>query len=234
MPVKLILIHGLNNNLEAFGPLKAAFTKLGYECHVMCLPGHGENRDEARNLESAFAHFDQSLTKLIQEPYFVLAFSQGALFLQLWLSQTNSPRPLAQLLLAPALYIRNFETLGRTLKLLPSFMTILSVMPKPLRRYWYLNVWEYRTLFEASAKYQTLKSSHEVPTKVLVDPKDEVVDAQKLQKELGHLVELVVRDFPKGTRPGKHHIIFHPDYFRPKEWENFISKIDGFFRNYLA
>lgn len=233
MRPRIILIHGLNNKIEAFVPLRDKFNSMGYDCHILCLPGHGEDRSESRTLKSAFHHFDLSMKRLMQDPYVVVAFSQGALFLQLWLEKNIQPKPKAQLLLAPALYIRKFERLNKIVQTLPAFFRVLSVVPAPLRRYWYLHLWEYKTLFEAALKFSALRASHSVPTKILIDPRDEIVDAQKIHSLLGDKVEYFERSMSTKKRPGKHHILFHPDYFSPDEWDNFMKKIDEFFKKNL-
>lgn len=240
MPLKIILIHGLNNNLECFFPLRDQFKNLGYSVDLLCLPGHGDNnRDEARNFESALECFEQNILELIEDPYVVIAFSQGALYLQLWLEKNHLPLPLAQVLLAPALYIRHFGKLDMIMSGLPAFAFILSQMPRKLRRYYYLHVWEYRTLFNKAKKFQELKAPMRVPTLVLIDPKDEVVDAQKLKSELdgrnsGAEVIYYRRDYLKGRRPGKYHILFHPDYFTKDDWTAFTTNINEFIKRFSS
>jgi esterase/lipase len=240
MPVKIILIHGLNNNLECFFPLRDKLKSIGYDVELLTLPGHGkDNREEVRNFEVALDHFDQSMRKLIQGPYVVIAFSQGALYLQLWLEKNHQPLPMAQVLLAPALYIRHFSKLDTIMSKLPTFAFILSQMPRKLRRYYYLHVWEYKTLFDKAKKFQKIAPTMKAPTLILVDPRDELVDAQKLKVELdkrnsGAQIEFYERNYLAGRRPGKYHIMFHPEYFTPDDWEKFISKVDGFFKKFSS
>lgn len=236
MPVKIILIHGLNNNLQCFYPLRDKLQSEGFEVEMMTLPGHGKNREEAKDFEKALDLFDENIQKLITGPYAVIAFSQGGLYFQLWLEKFNRSLPVAQVLLAPALYIRHFGKLNMVLSKLPSFAFILSQMPRKLRRYYYLNVWEYRTLFNKAIRFQEFKTPMKVPSLILVDPKDELVDAQLLKHKLdtrnsGAEIEFYERKYLKGRRPGKYHILFHPEYFTPDDWESFIKKITGFIKN---
>ncbi|MBA2404169.1 MAG: alpha/beta fold hydrolase [Bdellovibrionales bacterium] len=233
MPVKIIIIHGLNNNLECFYPFRDQIRSLGFEAELMCLPGHGQDREEARDFEVALTHFDENIQKLITGPYAVIAFSQGALYFQLWLEKYNRPLPLAQVLLAPALFIRHFSKLSMIMGRLPAFMIIISQMPRKLRRYHYLNIWEYRTLFNKARKFQEFKTPLKAPTLILIDPKDELVDAQKLKHELdgrtsGAEIEFWERKYLRGRRPGKYHVLFHPEYFTPDDWQKFTSKISEF------
>jgi hypothetical protein len=71
-------------------------------------------------------------------------------------------------------------------------------------------------------------------TFVLIDPKDEVIDAISLKKEMDeNKVELIYfsRPYLRGKRPGKHHILFHPDYFSESDWEKIIKTIGDFLRS---
>jgi esterase/lipase len=237
MPGKIIIIHGLNNNMEAFFPLRDKLRSQGLEAEVLCLPGHGSDRKEALNYETALEYFDQNIKRMINGPYSVIAFSQGGLYMQLWLEKYQAPQPQAQVLLAPALYIRHLGKLSMIMSKLPSFAFILSPMPLRLRRYSYLNIWEYRTLFNKAKVFQKITTPMKVPTMILVDPNDELVEAHKIKSELdkrnsGAHVEFYERPYLKGRRPGKYHILFHPDYFKPDDWESFISKIVGFLKDH--
>jgi esterase/lipase len=236
MPVKIIIIHGLNNNQEGFFPLAQSLNSLGYNTEILCLPGHSENREEAKSDDEATRCFDQRMQELIKSPYSVIAFSQGALYLQLWLDKNPSCSPQSQILLAPALFIRHFEFLNGLMSRLPTFFSILSQMPKKLRRYNQLYVWEYRNLFRKAKQYQSIDKSMKIPTLILIDPKDEVVDAKRIKQELdnrktGAKIEYFERKYLRGRRPGKYHILFNPEYFKPSDWNLLIARMDEFLKD---
>jgi hypothetical protein len=226
---KLILIHGLNNNLEAFHPLKAALEEQGFNCQQIILPGHGDKREETRDSHEAMRIFDERMKAAINGPYAVVAFSQGALYLQLWMEQTSAPLPSFQLLLAPALYIKNFRYLKFIMNGLPKFFIIISQMPKLLRRYNYLHIWEYRNLFQKAHIYGIKPPKFAIPTQILVDEKDELVDARRLKTSFPEVVELMHRPYLRGKKPGKYHILFHPEFFTPDGWDSLIKKMKDFF-----
>ncbi len=235
MNVKIIIIHGLNNNQEGFIPLSKALNLMGYETEIISLPGHGTNRHECRDAGEAMKTFDLRMKKVIKDPYSVIAFSQGALYLQLWLETNPSPLPKAQILLSPALFIRRFNLLSKLMSALPWFMFIISQTPKNLRRYNYLFIWEYRNLFQKAKQYETSNKPMKIPSLILIDPKDEVVDAQRLKEELARMnsvvhFEYLERPYLKGRRPGKHHILFNPEYFTAKDWKSLIERIDDFLK----
>ena len=77
MPLKIIIIHGLNNNMNSFIPLAHSLKALGYVPEMLCLPGHGSNREETRHIKTATENFDRSMEKLIQGPYAVIAFPKA-------------------------------------------------------------------------------------------------------------------------------------------------------------
>jgi pimeloyl-ACP methyl ester carboxylesterase len=230
---QLIIIHGLNNNSNSFLPLTNHFREQGLEIHFVTLPSHGHDRQEAKDFKEAFACFDRSMRELTSAPFSVLAFSQGALFLQLWLEKRPDQLPLAQVLLSPALYIHRQGLIENMTKILPSFFPIKSFSPKSMRRYGFLTVGEYRILVEALIIYQKLKTELKVPTLILVDPKDELVDASAL-KEKFNTRESAILNFVLFTRPylkkglGCHHIMFHPEYFSQADWKVFTSTIEVF------
>jgi pimeloyl-ACP methyl ester carboxylesterase len=233
MQNKVLLIHGLNNTLESFRPLQQKLNSLNFDCILIGLPGHGENRHECPTLELALKKFDELLQPHIKCNYNVIAFSQGALYFQLWLNEHGDNRPHKQVLLAPALSIRFFGIAEKIISALPRMSFIPSQTPKKFRKYPFLFGWEYKILFEAATEFIALKSKAPIPTLVLLDPKDEVIDSISLKKEMDkENIPLIYfsRPYLKGKRPGKHHILFHPDYFSQGDWEKMIKTIENFFK----
>jgi esterase/lipase len=227
----IILIHGLNNRPEAFWPIRDAFIDLGFKVHLLCLPGHGEDRTETENWKRASGVFKESLLEVTKDPYAVIAFSQGALYFQDWLASHEVKLPVAQILLSPALFIRNSLMVGMITKFLPAKFKIPSTMPQPLRRYNFLYVSEYRNLLEGMKKFHSSNLKFPIPTMVIVDSKDELVDARKLKEKFGSQVTIMERPYLEGRRPGKYHIIFHPDYHDAQGWKQFIQNISEFIRS---
>lgn len=230
---KLVIIHGFNNNEDSFVPLRERLHALGWETHFLTLPCHGKNRNEADTFEEALASFDRSLKPLSENDYGVIAFSQGGLYFQLWLDKFREhKRPKGQVLLAPALYIHRHRLIESITSVLPSFFHIKSFSPKFMRRYESLRIVEYRLLTGGIRAYQQTNPDFLIPTLLLIDPKDELVDAGKIKEKFaGKKVsfEFVMRDYLK-KGPGCHHILFHPDYFSAEDWNQFTGKIDRFLK----
>lgn len=225
---KVIIIHGLNNSLDAFGPLRDALKAKGFECQLVCLPGHGEDRHEAQGPENSALLFDKTMRQLIGGPYAVIAFSQGALYFQMWLQHTKLQKPIAQVLLAPAIAIRNFSLVRGLAKILPSKLIIKSQLPEGLRRFSYLYVRDYELLFETVMKFDQAVKAFKIPTLIIADTKDELVDARKLLARYNEKVLLLERPYLKGRKPGKYHIVFHPEYYDQKDWDKVLKTMAEF------
>lgn len=229
---KIVFFHGLNNNPECFGPLIHYFQEKGHETELVILPCHGEDRLEARSVKEAIRIFDRRMKELKDVPYVAIGFSHGALYLQLWLEQNQEHKPLKQVLLAPALYIRRQKLIEKALKILPSSFVLKSLSPKAFRRYEMLSAWEYNILVQGMLTWQKVHGAFRIPTMVLIDPKDELVDTTTLKRELEKAnprfsVHLFERSYLKKGL-GCHHILFHPDYFQEKDWKNFTLKLESF------
>jgi pimeloyl-ACP methyl ester carboxylesterase len=233
LPPQLLIIHGLNNNLAFFEPLRDHFSRLGWETHFIVLPGHGDDRHEASNFDEAIEVFTRRMERYTHRPYSAIAFSQGGLFLQLWLDR-GGRSPEHQVLLAPALYINRWKFISQLVNLLPKFVFVKGLSPKEYARWKTLSVWEYRILIEGIKTWQKNHTTFSVPTLLLIDPEDELVDARALQAldKLAHQ-EFYFEFWPRpylGRKfgLGRHHIIMHPKYFTPPDWQRFTGRIQTF------
>jgi pimeloyl-ACP methyl ester carboxylesterase len=230
---ELVFIHGLNNVPTCFDEMRKIFEGLGYRTRALTLPGHGEN-DSPVTLRNAMEEFTKMMDQ-IEGPYSVMAFSQGALYLELWLNQKPENPPLKQVLLAPALFIKRHHFIQGLSELLPEWFPVKSLTHRPYRRHNYLTVRYYRGLLEGLSLYQRAKTRFQVPSLILIDSQDEVVDARALKKELENLghgkdVLLLERPYLRRKKLGSHHYLFHPSYFTPEDWTDFIRRI----RNFLS
>ncbi len=222
---KLVILHGLNNNLSCFKPLSDALSTY-FDTELVRLPGHGNNREEAKDLPTALSCLEKRMSSF--DDYYLLSFSNGALLTQLLLRSNRIKAPKAQVLLAPSLAINYAGPISFLATNLPGSFMMKSFMPKMARNRNFLFVWEYRTLIAGVKEFQTQAFNPSVPTHVVIDPLDELVDAQKL-KELMQAVRFKFwpRPYLKNNR-GHHHLLFHPDYFRTEEWCIFLREMTDF------
>lgn len=231
---KLIILHGLNNNSSTWDEFEAALRLRGFSDIVRFpLPGHGDKRDEGQSFSAALKSFDEKLTPHVQEPYVVVAYSLGALFFENWLIGRKENLPLKQVLLAPALYLRKEKWIREIIKRLHPKLPIPSIAPRDIMLYKTLFVWEYKNLLGGMTRFQLDPSPVTVPSLVLLDPEDELIDAGKLKTEWGKKNPGEVYFLQRPTQkwgPSNHHILFHSKYFTPVEWEFYVEKVVGFLR----
>lgn len=229
---RILFIHGLNNNHDSFKPIIQHFESRGFETEFLVLPGHDDKRQKAGSFDNSLAIFDQKMKSLGDKPYYVIAFSHGALYLQLWMEKNPTNKPLKQALLAPALYTHRQSMVRSLLRMLPSFLWVKSFSPKEFRRYEFLTVSEYRMLLQGMVNFHKRQKSFQIPTMVIIDPKDELVDAATLKEEVEKKNDINVIFYERSYLQkglGSHHILFHPDYFLPNDWTLFMSSIEDFF-----
>lgn len=232
---KLIILHGLNNNSSTWDEFENVMKLRGFTNTVrITLPGHGDKRDEGKTFEEALKSFDTKLLTHVQEPYIVVAYSLGAMFFSNWLIGRKENLPLRQVFLAPALYLRREKWIRKIIAALDPRIPIPSLSPKDIMLYKSLFVWEYRNLLGGMKRFQDNHSPVQVPTFVLIDPKDELIDSAMLKKEWekktpGSEVYFLARPTQKWG-PSNHHILFHSKYSSKDEWDLFIHKIEHFLK----
>jgi pimeloyl-ACP methyl ester carboxylesterase len=232
MKVKdLVIIHGLNNSKESFYPLKKALTKLGFRVHLFYLPGH-RKLNKGLTLEESISYLEKQFDKLTVPKFYCLGFSQGGLVLEL-LPERIKRKIKKQVLLAPALAVRRSSFLVTVTKLLPAQMPFLSLAPSKLSKFSWLSVAYFDLLFQQLAQLSKIKKST-IPTLILVDLKDELIDVAALQemvKQNKHFwqLELIERATLPFISVGQGHIVFHPKYFAKAEWKKLTQRIADFF-----
>lgn len=228
---KLIILHGLNNNSTTWDEFEDAMKTRGFTRTVrITLPGHGELRDEGKTFEEALRKFDEKILPHVQEPYVVVAYSLGALFFENWLVGRTENLPLKQVLLAPCLYLRRQKLVRQIMNSLHPKLPIPSIAPRDIMLYKTLFVWEYRNLLGGLERIQKNLQMINVPGLVIIDPKDELIDAAKLKSEWKAGDVFYLKRPAQKWGPSNHHILFHSKYFTPDEWDLYLSKIETFLK----
>jgi hypothetical protein len=95
-------------------------------------------------------------------------------------------------------------------------------------------VWEYRNLLGGLSRFQKSSEKITVPSLVILDPKDELIDAQSLKDEWKkkNPGEYFLLERPSQKwGPSYHHILFHSKYFTPGEWSDYTAKIENFLKS---
>ena len=221
---KIVIIHGMNNNCEIFEPLANEFRQRGFEAQFIVLPGHLDKKLELSG-DEALKLFVEEFNAKIRPPYTVLAYSQGGLYFELALNAGLIPKPLKAIYLAPAFFVRNDRFINFLLPYFPRHYRMKSLAPIEVARYDHMLIHEYATLMDKTKKLREYKIDSSVPRLILVDPKDELVDPQRIKAEYPKETILFPRKLKVKFR---HHVIFHPKYSSKSEWEEMMKKIFEF------
>lgn len=212
MTQKLIIIHGLNNKLEALNPLGESF-KDDYQVTYLRLPQHGQ---KPLNLDfnDAVELFEKELKSHLDESSFILSYSLGCAYLQyLWENkQLNFPMKRV-IYLSPAL--KSKMRIGR-FAFLPGLLPVPSFSPWDLRLRPFCYWGQYKTLMKLNEKLRL-----ESYPLIYADPDDELISLEGLN------YVPIKRDY---LPYGQHHLTIHPRYFKNGEWEKFVSDLKVRFR----
>ena len=229
---KLIILHGLNNNSTTWDEFEGVMKSRGFTNTVrITLPRHGDVRDQGRTFEEELKIFEGMIAPHVQEPYVVVAYSLGALFFENWLIGRKENLPQKQVLLAPCLYLRREKLVRQIIGSLLPWIPIPSIAPRDIMLYKSLFVWEYRNLLGGLTRFQKDTDKIRVPSLIIIDPKDELIDAEKLKAEW-KAGDVFFLDRPMlKWGPSNHHILFHSKYFTPAKWDFYIRKIEDFLKS---
>ena len=229
----IILIHGLNNTATSFKPFKRALEDQGWKVHIFSLAGH-RKLDNSLSMDSSVNYLVKQFKKLDQKKkYNCIGFSQGALTLQLLPHDIKSMIH-KQVLLSPALSIRQCSILQKIVDVLPKRLMIFSFAPRSLRKFSWLSVSYFDLLFKQLINFKDIITveSH-IPSLIIVDSKDELVDVDTLRRlvktQPNWKFYLIDRSYLKFIHIGQYHVTFQPNYFTNEHWDNLILDISAFF-----
>lgn len=237
MNKSVILLHGLNNHPEVLSPFKDFLEEKGFKTYVFNLYGHKKDSPLTHlTLKESLHHLHFQMLQIpkTDEVYF-LGFSQGALIFQLYqMMKVCQHQIKAQVLLAPALYIKRQSFLAGLTSLFPETFRLPSRTPKEFRQFDKLNMGYYKQLVDQLNVFQKHGIHHlkTVPTLILSDAKDELVDMNRLHSEmLKNNLDLwkivyVNRNLKHIKHYGKHHIMFNQNYFTEEDWGAMLGEIE--------
>lgn len=221
--VRIVLIHGMNNSSIAFDPLIKEFSSQNFNTVFITLPGH-KGIKENFHFEEALRNFAEEFNEKVQGDYFVVAYSQGALYFELAERKKLIKGPNKALYLAPAFSLKNEFLLGKLIDFLPQRLPIKSFAPREIALYRHMLVHEYRSLFGKVRELRKFAPS-EFPRLILIDPKDELVDSRRILLEYPKETVLFPRSLKEKFR---HHLLIHPKFFSTEEWTSFLEKISHY------
>lgn len=208
---KLILIHGLNNKIDALFELGKGF-EAEYNVVYLKLPHHGPEPfcfDFSSNLQM----FKEDLEKELTESTYIISYSLGCAYLQYLFENGLLTFPYERVVyLSPALKPKIKLAL---FKYLPLYFPIPSFSPREFRLRNFCFWGQYKMLAELT---KTLELKFY--PKIYADPLDEMIVLSSLEFTPLNRSYLSYRE---------HHLSFHPRYFKDDDWKKLIADIKNSF-----
>lgn len=248
-----VVVHGLNLQPARLHPLADEVRRWGIGAVFCSLQGHGENYQPLAGQPAAAARLAAfrrvsyagwrseilaayraaaTLAADHRAPIFLLAFSLGALLGCELMVTEPTVRFDRMALLAPALALRPVSHLPSLLARWPQ-IAIRSFSPHAYRANPATPVAAYLTLRKALSNVQRHpQPALNVPTLVLIDPRDELVSMWGIQRLIRrhNLTQWRLQPIhKKPTRPDAkfHHLIIDAECVGPVEWQMMLTQIKG-------
>ncbi|MCL2176025.1 MAG: alpha/beta hydrolase [Treponema sp.] len=250
-PVKgiMIIVHGLNTNPSKMGDnntdgtLVKLFLDEGYHVYRVILPGHGGSIEEMQNINSrdwinsALLQYREA-AEIAREnniPIYLTAFSLGALvyFNLINIEDVEFRRTI---LFAPAVAIKRVARTGIITAdiFLSDNAIIKSRAPIEYRAQKGVSISAYRALFELEDNlHKNNFVNCNIPSLVLIDPKDEFISINKLKKlisnfNLSNWKIITVSGAGAEITPNYHHLIIDNKCVSQLTWNNIHERIVKF------
>lgn len=229
----MLVVHGFNNRPAIMLPLIKWFNGNGSEVWLVCLTGH---RDTAMDPAAITTQVwkEEMLTgyrearktaDLHKVPLYFLGYSLGALLGQTMLVLPAKKAPFdKQVLLAPAVALRRRVVLLRLFCAVGRPASLPSLTPEAYRVNAMLPLQAYRVLFGEEAKLQSVANSQlNLPTLVILDPKDELISASKLRQwihrsALSNYRVVYLNDSLTGRQTRFHHLLVDEQTMGKENW----------------
>lgn len=229
-----LVVHGLNVKPAAMEPLITWLTHQGSAVYLVQLSGHYESGTPIKEVTpalwqeemSAGYHKAKQATADNGVPLYFLGYSLGALLGQtMIILQQESACFDRQVLLAPATAIRTRSYLLRLLFFLGKQWMLPSFTPEAYRANKALPLHIYQCLFAEEKKLlKGMCSQLDIPTLIILDPKDELISYQKLQRlikqyKLTQSKVLALHHHLEGRAGRYHHLILNEETMGATNWQ---------------
>lgn len=238
-----LVAHGLNLKPTRMDQLASALAENGIASLRVALPGHYGSVETMKNVKlttwskATYASYTvvRSKANELGVPLYLLGSSLGAL-LSIHLMGNTDLDPQVRydrlVLLAPAITPKWFASYVTMFGVFGSDYIVNSWSPEDYRAQKGTSVAGYRALLalvngvKETAKTELLNQ----PTLVFIDPKDELISANKLQDFVAkhHLTNWTITEVSNtgSNLPGKyHHLIIDEEAVGPKQWQAMLKKI---------
>ncbi|MGK5087367.1 alpha/beta fold hydrolase [Bdellovibrionota bacterium FG-2] len=236
----VLVVHGLNLRPQCMDPLCQVLLAQNFDVLRATLKGHQGPIEEmqAVTLETWMAELEiqvqdaQNRARSLGVPLFFLGFSLGGLLG--CLLQSQGARFDRQILMAPGIAPRVLTRAVKFLDIFGSTFLVPSLSPAGYGAHDATSLAAYHAAFQAVEKLQASdKSRQNLPTLLIIDPKDAIVD-------FNHLTEFITdnqlnqwRVFTTSTHDSKvqgtyHHLIIDEASLGSQEWSRVTAEISTF------
>ena len=241
------VIHGLNTNPERMDELARLAQNAGFTTTLGRLSGHdNQQKDEsnhsisAENWQKEFSIQWASATKkcaLQNDQRLLIGYSLGALLgLSLFDGSAPIDMPTKMILIAPALVLQGKTNLIRAISFLP-FGGLPSANHPDYRARAWTPFSEYSALFKLTDEWKrnAWKKTNQVPTMVVLEADDELVDSKKIEsqikeRQMTQWEPIWISNQSSQLRPKYHHLIIDERSQGSDQWKKF----SGWVMNFLA
>lgn len=238
-----LVVHGLNVQPLAMLPLVQWLNSQGSDVYLLALAGHYEGATSINDVTASKWQQEmqvgynaaKSASQTLLLPLYFLGFSLGALLGQSMIALDQKPPAFdKQVLLAPATALRKRSRLIKLLFFLGDRFQLPSYTPKgyrfnkklPLRIYHIL-------LFEERKVMQAQFNGLNMPTLIVMDPKDELISYERLvthikKYRLTHYQCIALNSDLKNRETNYHHLILNERTMGAANWELVTSSMKAF------
>ena len=231
----VVMIHGMNNTPESMAAFTGQLTRLGYAVLQVRLSGHDPERGQrhgatrARWLEEVGAGFEQAKARYPKGPIIGFGYSLGGALAISWVDAGGVCDALV--LIAPGVRLRPVVQLIRPLARLSGVgLTLPSLTPAKYRAFRFTSLDTYAAMFETvDALDQLARPDHVggVPTLVLADPDDELVDVPWTAAWITEQGLSSWRFRELRSKP-LHHVILDAESAGPSAWRDLQVQVTAF------
>jgi len=245
-----IIIHGLNMRPNKMDDLSEYFHQKNIAVLQVALRGHIKSIDQEKewaNLQStdwskeAFVTYCQAMQTAQKKdlPLYLVGYSLGGALLSdlLLRHPQNFYAKTKQILLAPAISLPWYTSLIKISRLFGSKAIIPSFNIESYKAFRGTSVSGYNALFDITDHFENATSENykslDIPTLVLMDPKDELVSFRGINKIISKNKlsnwKLETIDNNSSQLPGKyHHLIVDKESLGIDGWQRLTKLMDSF------
>lgn len=233
-----IIVHGLNNKPDVLMDVANLFESLQIPVILVGLTGHNQDPERLKTINEDIWRSDvlqaYNMATNKNAKLFLVGYSLGAAVgLDILSEQTKFDK---MVLLAPAIAPRTpIQFLGRVAGKFPAF-PLYSAVPERYRANKSLPLKAYDTLHHIYTSLKKKRFAHaNVPTLVFMDPKDETMSLDVLNRTIEtcqlsnwHLLPLDSDHLDSHTMFS--HMIMDKKTMGPKNWELFVHHVRDFLK----